>query len=194
MIKSRKELKEYLDYEFKKYFSKTSKFKVWLFSELLLGEKNVIWKFQKNLRKLEYFINTNKKFRGLILKIKHTRLSIKLGLHIPPNSFEKGLKIMYLGSILVNGNARIGRDCSIHINTNIVAGGNTHDAPVLGDGVVISVGASIIGGVKIGDNCVIGAGAVVTKSFDNNVTVGGVPAKIISFNGSDSWRNINLSN
>lgn len=34
-------------------------------------------------------------------------------------------------------------------------------------------------GSGVGDNCVVAAGAVVTKRFPSNVTVGGVPAKII---------------
>ena len=44
----------------------------------------------------------------------------------------------------------------------------------------IGVGAKIIGGVTIADNIKIGAGAVVVSSFyEEGVTIGGVPAKII---------------
>ena len=187
MISSKKELREYLDYEYEKYFGSKNKLKVWIGSKMHLGEKNVIWMFQKNLRKLEYYINTKNKLISYLYKIKHTRMSIKYGLHIPPNCFDRGLKIMHLGSILINDNARIGRDCYIHINTNIVAGGTSHDAPILGNGIIISVGASIIGNIKIGDNTVIGAGAIVTKSFGDNVTIAGVPARIISNNNRSSW-------
>jgi acetyltransferase-like isoleucine patch superfamily enzyme len=38
---------------------------------------------------------------------------------------------------------------------------------------------TILDGVTIGDNCIIAAGAVVTKSFPDNVVIGGVPAKIL---------------
>ena len=43
----------------------------------------------------------------------------------------------------------------------------------------------MIGDIKIADGIVVGAGAVVTKSFtENNVVLGGVPAKIISYSGN----------
>ncbi|MCA9766824.1 MAG: sugar O-acetyltransferase [Carnobacterium sp.] len=48
-----------------------------------------------------------------------------------------------------------------------------------GDNVWIGGGAIIIPGVTLGNNVVVGAGAVVTKSFPDNVVLGGNPAKII---------------
>ena len=48
-----------------------------------------------------------------------------------------------------------------------------------GDNVWVGGGAIIIPGVTLGDNVVVGAGAVVTKSFPDNVVLGGNPAKII---------------
>lgn len=46
----------------------------------------------------------------------------------------------------------------------------------------IGTNAVILPGVTLGDNVIVGAGAVVTKSFPSNVIIGGVPAKIISQN------------
>lgn len=53
-------------------------------------------------------------------------------------------------------------------------------APIrVGNNVYIGTGAYIMPGVKIGDNCIIGAGTIVTKDvLDNSVTVG-VPARVI---------------
>lgn len=45
-------------------------------------------------------------------------------------------------------------------------------------------GSIIIGNVKIGNNVMIGTGAVVTKEVPDNSVVVGVPAKIISFDGA----------
>ena len=47
---------------------------------------------------------------------------------------------------------------------------------VLGEGVWVSTGVIVVGGVSIGSHCIIGAGAVVTKSFPNYSIVAGVPA------------------
>ena len=48
---------------------------------------------------------------------------------------------------------------------------------------MIFTGAVVLGEIKIGDNVVIGANAVVTKSVPNNCTVAGNPAMIIRENG-----------
>lgn len=70
----------------------------------------------------------------------------KYGIHIGINVCDKGLKIMHLGSILTNGNVKIGKDCALHINTAFVAQGVSSAAPQLGDGVVAGVGSVVLGG------------------------------------------------
>lgn len=50
---------------------------------------------------------------------------------------------------------------------------------IIGNNVWVGYGAVIMPGVEIGDNCIIGANAVVTKSFPENCVIAGVPAKII---------------
>lgn len=50
---------------------------------------------------------------------------------------------------------------------------------VVGDNVYIGVRSIILPGVKIGDNCVIAAGSIVTKDVPANMVVGGIPAKNI---------------
>ena len=57
---------------------------------------------------------------------------------------------------------------------------NTYPAPiVLGKNVWVGSNATLLQGVTIGDNAIIGAGAVVTKSVEANTIVCGVPAKVI---------------
>lgn len=187
MIKTKKDLKDFLSYEKKKYFRKNINLIKYLFLRNI-SEKVIIWRFQKTLRKYEYYLNSKKLFMKNIYKIKYMKLKNKYGLHISPNTFDRGLKIMHIGSIMVNDRAKIGKDCSIHVNTAIAAGGRTDNAPIIGDNCVIGIGSILIGEIKIGNNCAIGAGAVVNKSFeDGNCTIAGVPAKIISLNTSNDW-------
>lgn len=49
----------------------------------------------------------------------------------------------------------------------------------VGNNVHIGTDAIIMPGVKIGDNCIIGCGAIVTKSIPNNSIAVGIPARVI---------------
>ena len=81
----------------------------------------------------------------------------------------------------------IGENCRIHEGVTIGASGGS-DAPIIGNDVFLASGCKVMGKVKIADGCVIGANAVVVKSVEEKgVTVGGVPAKIISKNNSDKF-------
>src|SRR5258708_36530198 len=59
--------------------------------------------------------------------------------------------------------------------------------PQVGDRVYVAVGAKLIGPVKVGSDVAIGANAVVCKDVPDHVTVGGIPAKVISSKGSDAY-------
>lgn len=49
----------------------------------------------------------------------------------------------------------------------------------IGKSCVIGVGATIMGGVKIGDYCIVGSGAVVTKDVPDHTIVAGNPARVV---------------
>lgn len=145
---------------------------------------NHIWKFQKTLRKVEYYKNCGstglKKLLFLYYKIKFRNISIKLGFSIPENVFGPGLAIVHYGTIVVNNNARIGANCRIHACTNIGASGGSPKAPQIGDNVYIGPGAKIYGDINIGNNIAIGANATVFKSFEEpNIMIAGNPGKKI---------------
>ena len=140
-----------------------------------------LW-FQRRLRKIEYLKNVKHrnlfcKIYLIVLEITNHRLAIKLGLSIPKNVFGPGLCIVHYGTIVVSPKASIGENCRIHPSTSI---GYSDGAPTIGNNVYIGPGAKLYGNITIGDNVTIGANAVVNRSFPNNITVGGVPAKIIS--------------
>lgn len=142
---------------------------------------NYIWSFQKTLRKLEYYNNCKNyglyKVYNYYLRYKYKKISLKLGFSIPINVFGPGLAIVHYGTIVVNENAKIGKNCRMHACVNIGASGGTKEAPQLGDNIYIAPGAKIYGNIKIANNIAIGANAVVNKSFDNEgVFITGNPA------------------
>lgn len=143
---------------------------------------NHIYIFQRKLRKLEYFKNTQsnifRKVCFLYLYSHYKKYQLKLGFSIPPNVFGPGLSIAHYGTIVVNGKSKIGANCRIHIAVNI--GANGGDAPKLGDNIYIGPGAKIFGDIEVANNVVIGANAVVNKSFlEEGSVIAGVPAKRI---------------
>ncbi|MCD6573284.1 MAG: HIT domain-containing protein [Thermoplasmata archaeon] len=56
-------------------------------------------------------------------------------------------------------------------------------APIVRNGAVVGMGAMVIGGVEIGKNSIVGAGAVVTKDVPPNKIVVGVPARVLRERG-----------
>ena len=142
-----------------------------------------IFQFQRLLRKVEFLTNCRKSsLRRRFAAYRFRRLSIKLGFSIPINVFGPGLAILHYGTIVVNSGARIGSNCRIHTGVNIGAQlGSGGAVPKIGHNCYIAPGAKLFGAIEIGDNTAIGANAVVNKSFpEGNVTLGGIPAKVIS--------------
>ena len=148
-----------------------------------------IWKFQRCLRRLEYYTNCRRnKILTIIQKFRFHRLSVKLGFSIPINVFGPGLAIVHYGCIVVSSGAKVGSNCRIHEGVTIGATNGSAKAATIGDNVFIGSGAKIIGDITISSNVAIAANAAVVKDVicENGCTVGGVPAKIISNNDSSS--------
>lgn len=142
-----------------------------------------IYIFQRRMRKLEYALNCRKNpILKLYRRILFRRASVKLGFSIPPNTFGPGLAIAHRGTIVVNGGAKIGANCRIHVDVNIgTEAGKDSAAPKIGDNCYIAPGAKIFGPIVIGAGTVIGANAVVNKDFpQGNQTIAGVPARVVS--------------
>jgi serine O-acetyltransferase len=145
---------------------------------------NLIWKFQKTLRKLEFYNNCKNKgvykIYIMYLKLKFKKISLKLGFSIPINVFGPGLAIVHYGTIVVNSATRVGENCRMHACVNIGASGGQKEAPQMGDNIYIAPGAKIYGNIKIANNIAIGANTVVNKSFEEEgILLAGNPAKKI---------------
>jgi serine O-acetyltransferase len=143
-------------------------------------------RFQLRLRKIEYLHNRKDqsiftRIRLIALETINHRLATRLGLTIPKNVFGPGLCIVHYGTIVVSPKAHIGENCRIHPSTCI---GEYNGAPTIGNNVYIGPGAKLFGSINVGNNVAVGANAVVNTDIPNNVTIGGIPAKIISTKSS----------
>jgi serine O-acetyltransferase len=98
--------------------------------------------------------------------------------------FDEGFVIMHSAGVVINGAVKGGK--YIVVESAVVIGaarnGIPVEAPVLGNHIFIGSGAKILGNIAVGDHVVIGANAVVVKDVPRQVTVAGVPARIIKQN------------
>ncbi len=174
MITSKKELQYYLRCD-RIALGKKSK------NPSFFGDE--IWKYQICMRKLDYY---NKKggFKKWYYRFKYHKLSLRLGFSIPCNVIGPGLAIVHYGTIVISSKCQIGNNCRMHAGVNIGTNAGESAAATIGDNVYIGPGVKIIGSVRIGNDSVLGANAVVTKDVRESTTVGGIPAKVISENDS----------
>ena len=92
--------------------------------------------------------------------------------------------------IFISDAAKIGRDSVIFqhvtIGSNTLKKSKGTGSPVIGNSVYIGAGAKIIGGIKIGDNCRIGANAVVYNDMPANSVAVLSPTRIIQKKSLDN--------
>ena len=91
----------------------------------------------------------------------------------------------------IEGGLRIVHNCCVisvsYAGKNLSVGpfvviGKSHDAkPVIGNNVTICANSTVIGGIHIGDNALIGASSFVREDVASNTVVGGNPLKVLSF-------------
>lgn len=180
MIQSKSDLKRYLlnDMSFYKEHSLKSK----IIDMIIQDPIYLINKYIYFLRMEEYYSNVKKynilRFFSLYYLRKKNKIGNKLGFKIPRNCFGPGLTIFHHGEIIINENVRVGKNCKLH-GGNCIGNNGFYDSVIsIGDNLDMGIGAKIIGDVSLGHNVIIGANAVVTKSFvDGDVTLVGVPAR-----------------
>jgi serine acetyltransferase len=98
-----------------------------------------------------------------------------------------GLKLIHgLGSVIGTG-CRIGRSFTVYQGVTIgdKLGKETGKQPVIGDRVIASAGAQVLGPVTVGSETVIGANSVVLESVPGRCIVAGAPARVKVANLSD---------
>lgn len=122
MIRTKDELKECIRYEIQDF-----NYPLLLKIPFDLYESQIIAKYLILLRKTEYHINCDHKIREFFYLLRLKRKQCRYGIHIPVNVFDKGLSIAHLGTIVINGNAQVGKDCRIHVG--VVIGANGENIP-----------------------------------------------------------------
>jgi len=82
-----------------------------------------------------------------------------------------------LHGVYISRYARIGADCRIYQNVTI--GEVDRQAPRIGDRCLIGAGAVLVGGIRIGNDVRIGAGAVISADVPDGATVVAQPPRVI---------------
>ena len=108
------------------------------------------------------------------------------GIEIHPGAtIGKGLFIDHGTGVVIGETAEIGDNCTLY--QGVTLGGTGKDTgkrhPTIGNNVMISAGAKVLGPFKIGDNSRVAAGAVVLEEVPPNSTVVGVPARVVRQDG-----------
>jgi serine O-acetyltransferase len=181
-VKEKLKLKELILSDLMKYEKKTT-FIVFLKSFFI---SHLGFRISTYYRLCNYLFYNNKGLYFVFFFV-YRKLSRKYGIEIPPTtSIGSALFMPHPISIVINKNCVIGDNCHLHQNVTIGASGkfNNKKFPILHDNIYIGPGVIIFGDVVINNNCAIGAGTVVTKSFEQNAVIVGVAGKKISNNGT----------
>lgn len=104
------------------------------------------------------------------------------GIEIHPGAIiGRGLFIDHGMGIVIGETAIVGDNCTIYHGVTLGGTGKERGKrhPTVGDNVLISAGAKILGPFKVGDNSRIGANAVVLNEVEPNTTVVGVPGRAV---------------
>ena len=164
------ELTRYLDSIVARDPSPRSRWEVLLYPGVLaLGLHRVAhWLFEAQLFFAARLINTLSRFL--------TAIDIHPGAKIGRNFFIDH------GFVVIGETAEIGDDVTMYqgstlggTNPTNGVGGKRH--PTIGDDVIVSLGAAVLGPIEVGRGARIGANAVVTKDVPEGATMVGIPAK-----------------
>ncbi len=116
------------------------------------------------------------------------RMSSEFGVDIHPAAkLGCGIMLDHATGLVIGETAVVGNNVSIL--QSVTLGGTGKDEgdrhPKIGDGVLISAGAKILGNIRVGEGAKVGAGSVVLEAVPPHTTVAGVPAKIVGRPASD---------
>ena len=134
-------------------------------------------------RRANFFFRHNMFFLARLISQRAAR---KTGIEIHPGAtIGRRLVIDHGTGVVIGETTEIGDDVLIY--QGVTLGGTGKDTgkrhPTIGNNVMISSGAKVLGPFKVGDNARIAAGAVVLEEVPVNATVVGVPARVVRLAG-----------
>ena len=109
----------------------------------------------------------------------------KTGIEIHPGAqIGKGFFIDHGNGVIIGETTIIGDNVTLYQGVTLGGTGKEHGKrhPTIGNNVMISAGAKVLGSFKIGENSKIGAGSVVLAEVPPNSTVVGVPGRVVKRN------------
>jgi serine O-acetyltransferase len=117
----------------------------------------------------------------IIYRIGYLLIEITTEMCLSPRAeIGGGLYMTHVGGIHLHPNAVIGKNCDLgHRVTIGDAAGTSRRVPRLGDNVYVGNGATIIGGIQIGDGGRVAANSLVMTNVPPGATVMGVPARVV---------------
>jgi serine O-acetyltransferase len=119
-----------------------------------------------------------RKFLSLLYSVLFKLVQIITGIELPCEvDVGSNFIIDHFGGIIISGYAKFGDNC--RIRSGVVVGLRRLDeksAPVIGSNVDIGAGAKLLGPIRIGDNVLVGANAVILCDIPDNSIAVGVPA------------------
>lgn len=130
--------------------------------------------------KISHFLYKRKRF--LIARIISEKAKRKTGIEIHPGAtIGKNLFIDHGIGVVIGETCIIGDNVTLFHGVTLGGTGKEKGKrhPTIGNNVFIGSGAKILGNITIGNNVKIGANSVILESIPDNVTVVGIPGKII---------------
>ncbi len=106
----------------------------------------------------------------------------KTGIEIHPGAeIGEGFFIDHGNGVIIGETAKIGNNVTMYQGVTLGGTGKEQGKrhPTIGDNVMISAGAKVLGSFTVGEGSKIGAGSVVLKEVPPNSTVVGVPGRVV---------------
>jgi UDP-N-acetylbacillosamine N-acetyltransferase len=160
----------------------------------IIGTDNMIKIISQNYKHIPLVITPDFPSTRKKLFLEYSKYGFEFETIISPTAKISKSSIIGTGAIIqhqvnVSSNVRIGNFTKLNVGCNVM-----HDSTIgnfvtiapnavilgrvnIGDSTYIGANSTILPDKSVGENAIVGAGAVVTKNFDSNSTIKGIPAK-----------------